>query len=89
MGGECICVCGVLKPLLCWRYIVVSFRLLLNRVTDGVFVFPHVIRSNQDTVTSYPRKYSIASSPALLVGIYITFKSTDDISNCMMFGDLN
>lgn len=37
MGGECVCVWGVLKPLLFWWYIVVSFCLLLNSVTDWVF----------------------------------------------------
>lgn len=50
---------------------------------------PDVIRSNQYTVTRYPRKYGIASSPALLVGICITLKSNKGISNYVVFGDLH
>lgn len=87
-GGECMRVWGELKPLLFWWYTVISFCLLLSSHRLGL-VPPHVNRSNQYTVTSYPRKHSVASSPAPLVGICITLKSTKDISNYLVFGDLH
>lgn len=75
MGGAYICVCGELKLLFCWWNIVISFCLLLNIVRYCVSCL--LIRSNQYTVRSYPRNYSITSSPALLLGLCITLKSTE------------
>lgn len=88
MGGECVCVWGELKPLLFWWYIVISICLLINIITDLVLCLL-MIRNRQYTVTIYPREYSIAFSPAPVVGICITLKSTKDISNCIAFGALH